>query len=150
MRKWKQEDDDDSSNSELTHVYRRGWGRYHPYGFCFPLHKIECIRFLTRKFTKCLLCIKHPLHIIISGLTTQRNIGHNAWIREFNARMFEICQKQSWYFINNDNIKDSNLTNDGLHLNMSDVKRLVQNFIHTIRSVEQFGSMDFHQFPVVK
>ena len=108
---------------------------------------IECIRFL-RELIKCLLCIKPSLRIIISGLTTQRNIGHNAWIREFNARMFEICQKQSWYFINNDNIKDSNLTNDGLHLNMSGVKKLAQNFIHTIRNVEQFVSMDFHQLPV--
>ena len=109
---------------------------------------IECIKFL-RELIKCLLYVKSSLHIVISGLTTQHNVGHKAWIREFNARIFEICQKQCWHFIQNDSIKDSHLTNDGLHLNMSGVKRLAQNFIQTIRDVQVSVPKDFQHFPVI-
>ena len=89
--------------------------------------------------------VKSSLHIVISGLTTQRNVGHKAWIREFNAH--EICQKQRWHFIQNDSIKDSHLTNDGLHLNMSGVKETHSKLYPNYKRCTTFCSQGFSTFP---
>ena len=76
--------------------------------------------------------------ICFSSLTTQRNFGHNVWIREYNARLKDICHRSKCTFINNDNIETCHLVPDGLHLSKAGTSILARNYISTI------SQLDFH------
>ena len=82
--------------------------------------------------------VNSDLLIGLSALTTQRNLGHQYWINEFNARLMNICLSQNFLYINHDNITKSSLTEDGIHIRSGAVCRLAQNFISVIKQVDQF------------
>ena len=93
---------------------------------------MDCIK-LIHELVTCILHIKSALQIAMSCLK-----GHKEGrIREYNARMLEICQKEDWCFMKNCNINNSHLSSrDGIHLNMSGIKKLAQTY--TIRYLQTF------------
>lgn len=87
--------------------------------------------------------IQPRTRVIVSALTTQVNVGHAIWIREFNARLHELCKVAKWTFIPNENIDVSHLSRyDGLHLNRFGTILLAKNFISAL---QHLPNMDFHK-----
>ncbi len=100
---------------------------------------------LYRLLADVILKVDPTIQIIASSLTTQLNVSHSTWIREFNARLQELCHVNKWTYANNNNITTFHLARaDGLHLSRKGTSLLAQNFITHIR---QFCNQDFHKMP---
>ncbi len=82
------------------------------------------------------------VQVATSSLTTQKNYAHRKWIKEFNARLRDLCKDMNLFFVDNDNIQLSHLAaNDGLHLSKSGTILLARNYVSCLTAV---FNQDFH------
>ena len=95
---------------------------------------LECLASLT-KLIDIISNTDPNCTIAVSSLTTQRDDGRSAWIKEFNARLYDSCIKFNWNYINNDNITSNHLAVDGLHLRRSGTTLLAKNYISFLQFV---------------
>ncbi len=91
-----------------------------------------------------ILNVDQNIKVAVSSLITQRNYAHLFWIKEFNARLSDMCIMNNWTYIANDNIDCAYLARDGLHLNRAGVSLLARNYISYIQGL---SSQDFHMPP---
>ena len=76
-----------------------------------------------------LLCREFNVRdIFISGITYTTKV-HIKHIRDLNKAIKELCKRYNFFFIENDNIWNSHLWKDGLHLNDSGIAVIADNFI---------------------
>ena len=69
--------------------------------------------------------------IMVSGLVYRKDFL-NAKSQEVNKILMDKCAAENIYFINNNNISESDLNGSGLHLNFRGTSRLANNFLDCI------------------
>ena len=109
---------------------------------CYP----DLCIYLHKCMISNILSVTISLQIAVSSLTAQRNVGHSFWIKEFNARLKDLCTDNSLTFINNDNIDRAYLGRDGLHLKPAGVFLLARNYIAFLKELWN-ASQEFHLLP---
>ncbi len=101
----------------------------------------ECVDMYDQLVTT-ILKANPSVQIAASSLTTQKNYAHRKWIKEFNARLRDLCYDRNLFFVDNDNIELSHLAaNDGLHLSKSGTILLARNYVSCLMTV---FNQDFH------
>ena len=103
----------------------------------------ECVD-LCECLVSVILSVDSTISIGFSSLTTQRHYSHRIWIREFNARIKDMCRDNKLTFIDNSNIELKHLARDGLHLR-SGIPVLAKNFISFIHDYCLSNSQDFQK-----
>ena len=69
-------------------------------------------------------------NIVISSITCRRNEYENKLIADVNNRVKSYCEAENFVFIHNASITQSQLWDDGLHLNDEGVAVLANTFIN--------------------
>ena len=92
----------------------------------------ECVE-LYKLLTTAMRKVNPSVKIIASSLTVQLKYASHFWIKEFNARLRDLCTTNRWSYVDNDNIRKSNLARDGLHLSRTGTSLLAKNFISQIK-----------------
>ena len=79
-----------------------------------------------------LLCREFNVRDIFISVITYTTKIHIKHIRDLNKAIKELCKRYNFFFIENDNIRNSHLWKDGLHLNDSGIVVIADNFISTL------------------
>jgi hypothetical protein len=81
--------------------------------------------------------------IALSGVVHRKDMKLHEKTMSINRAMKDICLKNKWCFIDNDNVDESCLWKDGLHLNDIGKKRLANNIALSVKNFTKFkGLMD--------
>lgn len=83
-----------------------------------------------------------PKHVAISSIVHRKNISTTIQRKtiRMNSVLREMCNRNKWKFIDNDNLEDNYLSDD-IHLNSHGILQMVCNFTQTIQTFHQ----TFHQ-----
>ena len=103
----------------------------------------ECVE-LCECLVSLILSVDSTISIAFSSLTTQRHYSHRIWIREFNARIKDMCRDNSLTFIDNSNIELRHLARDRHHLR-SGIPVHGKNFISFIHGYSLLNSQDYSE-----
>ena len=66
--------------------------------------------------------------VIVSGIVFNKKVA-NSFVDEANSKIISMCEHNSLGYINNWNISNIHLFDDGLHLSESGMCMLANNFI---------------------
>jgi len=81
------------------------------------------------------LCISDLTTIFISGIPLRRNIIHQSRALSVNAHLRDLAKRDHRiHFISNDNIHDSHIGRDGIHLTDEGTQLLANNIQNTLES----------------
>ena len=72
--------------------------------------------------------------VALSSIVHRLDIHQDSKIININRAIKQICARNRWWFVDNDNIDRSCLWKDGLHLNQHGKQRLVQNVAASLSS----------------
>ena len=75
------------------------------------------------------------LQVLIGGVTMRRTTFLKKRCNELNDILKSLCLLHNFIFINNDEIKDEHLFNDGVHLNEDGSKILADNYLSALCDV---------------
>ena len=92
----------------------------------------ECTKHVE-DLAKCIKARFPDAKVALSAITPRRDIDLSAKMFEVNNMIQELCKKLGLYFINNDNLNESCLNGNQLHLNPKGSAYLATNFIKFIR-----------------
>ena len=70
--------------------------------------------------------------VVISSVLIKKSLHLGKFIRNVNIVLEELCIKYNFYFINNDNIFSTMVSDDCVHLKRSGYDMLLDNFINFI------------------
>ena len=74
-------------------------------------------------------CANFGSEVFISSILVKRIIRLNSVIRKINDELEELCKKYNFYYISNDEIGRSFLSDDGVHLSEKGMDILAGNFV---------------------
>ncbi|KAI8500993.1 hypothetical protein Bbelb_210880 [Branchiostoma belcheri] len=75
-------------------------------------------------------------NVAVSGVIMRAN-GGLEWTRQVNLGMQQMCDKNGWHFIDNNNIGLHHICPDGVHLNRQGTIQLAKNFIGFLNGERQ-------------
>ncbi len=76
-------------------------------------------------------------NILIAGVTTRRGSFLKKRCEALNQILIELCQRHQFTFIDNGDINDEHLYQDGVHLNEDGTKVLADNYLNALRKLHQ-------------
>ena len=86
----------------------------------------ELILNLKKMTTKCMSV--GVSKVIVSSIVFNKRVA-NSFVDEVNSTIISMCKRNSFGFINNRNVSNIHLFDDGLHLSESGMCILASNFI---------------------